>query len=201
MEQSLVKVDTAEDILPEYRGTPVADLLAYQNFGRPHPRYTEAALLIGMCMDHRLQLRIPSNFAHVLRCAGANLGKLEFDVSFSIAVGGVRSVCLIGHDGCRMVDLASKRRAFVSGLVDGAGWDRTRAEAHFDEHAPRHGFVDVVEFLYLEAQRLRDRYAGVIVAPFIYSPGDRSLRQITQASHAVAPVSATVALQGGEERR
>lgn len=201
MDVSRIKVDTAADILPQYRGTPVADLLDYHNLGAAHRRHTEADLLIGMCMDHRLQLRIPSGFAFVLRCAGANLGMLKFDVSFAIAVGGVRSVCLIGHDGCRMVDVASKREAFVSGLVENVGWDRHRAEEHFDEHSSRYGFGDIASFVWLEAQRLRRAYVGISVAPLVYSLDDRSLCQITDSRPSIATVHGTVETKGGEERR
>ncbi|MCH7993058.1 MAG: carbonic anhydrase [Planctomycetes bacterium] len=200
MEKSLIKMDTAADILPQYRGTPVADLLDYHNLGVQHRCYTDAELLIGMCMDHRLRLRIPSNFAYILRCAGANLAMLEFDVSFAIAVGGVRSVCLIGHDGCRMVDVASKREAFVSGLVDNVGWDRHRAEEHFEEHSSRYGIGDVASFVWLEAQRLRKAYAGISVAPLVFSLDDRRLYQITDSHPSIATAYRTVEKKGGEER-
>ena len=181
VELALVSVSGASDIFSEYHGTAIGDLLAYHNLGASHRRHTEAELVIGMCMDHRLHLRIPSNFAYVLRCAGANLGMLEFDVSFAIAIGHVRSVCLIGHDGCRIVDLASKQEAFVSGLVANGGWDRHRAEEHFARHASRYGFEDVVGFVWCEAKRLPDTYAGITVAPLVYSLDDRSLCQITDS--------------------
>ncbi len=193
-------VSDVSDILPEYRGTAVGDLLAYHNLGTPHRRHTKSDLLIGMCMDHRLQLRIPSDFAFVLRCAGANLGMLEFDVSFAIAVGGVRSVCLVGHDGCRMVDVPSRRESFVSGLVENAGWDRHRAEEHFDANASRYGFGDVASFVWLEAQRLRRAYVGITVAPLVYSLDDRSLCQIADSRLPIATVHVAVEGKGGEER-
>ncbi len=198
MTVTIVPVNDQSDILPVYHGTAVGDLLAYHNLGAPHRRHTETDLLIGMCMDHRLQLRIPANFAFVLRCAGANLGMLEFDLSFAIAVGGVRSVCLIGHNGCRMVDVASKREAFVTGLIDNAGWDREKAEKHFDSHSARYGFGDVVDFVWLEAQRLREMYPGITVAPLVYMLGDRSVRQIVEARQSFATAHQTVDEKGGE---
>ncbi len=181
MNLNSIPVCNEGDILPEYRGTPVWDLLAYHNLGAPHRHHTDARLLVGMCMDHRLQLEIPSNFAFVLRCAGANLRMLEFDVAFAIAVGGIRAVCLIGHDGCRMVDVASKREAFVCGLTDRAGWDRAKAEEHFDENSARCGFADVADSVWLEAKRLRETYAGITVAPLVYSLGNGNVRQIVDA--------------------
>lgn len=200
MEKSLIRLDAAADILPQYRGTPVADLLDYHNLGVPYRCHADAELLIGMCMDHRLRLRIPSNFAYILRCAGANLAMLEFDVSFAIAVGGVRSICLIGHDGCRMVDVASKREAFVSGLVDNAGWDRHRAEAHFARHASGYGLENVVDFVWYEAERLRSTYAGVTVAPLVYSLDDRRLFQIADSHRSIVTDHPTVEVERGEDR-
>ncbi len=199
-ELTLVPVGGVSDILPDYRGTPVGDLLAYHNLGTPHRRHTEPELLIGTCMDHRVQLRIPSGFAFVLRCAGANLGMLRFDVSFAIAVGGVRSVCLIGHEGCRMVDVASEREGFVAGLIDSAGWNREQAEEHFDTHSARYGFGDVADFVWLEAQRLRERYAGITVAPLVYSLCDQGVGQLVDAAQSIATAHRTVEVESREEQ-
>ncbi len=178
LDLTLIPVSDERDILPEYRGTDVGDLLAYHNLGMAHRKYVDAGLLIGKCMDHRFQLRIPANFAYVLRSAGANLSMVNFDISFAVAVAGVRNICVIGHDGCRMVDVIANREAFVTGLVEKAGWDRTRAEAHFDEHASGYSFEDVVDHIWLEAQRLRESYAGILIAPLVYSLDDHNLRQI-----------------------
>lgn len=175
-------VREAGDILPAYRGTPVGDLLAYHNLDAPHRRHVTPELLIGTCMDHRVHLRIPSDFAFVLRCAGANLEMLGFDISFAVGVAGIQTLCVIGHDECRMIDVASQRKIFVAGLVDNAGWSRREAEAHFDEHHPCYGFVDVAGFVWQEARRLENAYAGTRVAPLIYALDDRRLYQLVDAN-------------------
>ncbi len=51
-------------------------------------------------MDHRNRLRIPENFAYIMRSGGADFRGLEFQISFAIGVGGVRVIALIGHDHC-----------------------------------------------------------------------------------------------------
>ena len=61
---SLLPVNCWDGILPAYRTTPVAGLLAYHNLGTPHRRHDRAEFLIGMCMDNRVVLRIPDNFAY-----------------------------------------------------------------------------------------------------------------------------------------
>lgn len=178
---TLLAVRKWDDILPAYRNTPVGDLLAYHNLRRAHRTYERAELLIGMCMDHRNVLRVPDNFAYVLRAGGANLRRIEFKVSFAIAVGGVRAVCLIGHDHCGMVELRSRREAFVKGLVENAGWDRAAAEEHFEKHAGEFEISDAAEFVVTEARRLRDRYPRVMVVPLFYEVRGGVLYQLSEA--------------------
>src|SRR5437763_8105392 len=124
----LLPIATREDIPRQYRDTAIGLLLEYHNLDRAHDTYVSAQLLIGMCMDNRKKLQIPDNFAYILRAGGANLRYSEFKVSYAIAVGGVRSIALMGHNKCGMVNLISKREAFVKGLVENAGWDKEVAE-------------------------------------------------------------------------
>lgn len=169
------------DVPPEYRNTPIADLLAYHNLKVPHRRHVEAALLIGMCMDNRIVLRVPDNFAFILRAGGANFQRVEFKVSYAVAVGGVRAMCLIGHDQCGMVDLRARRQIFVDGLVGNGGWDRRDAELHFDKYAGVFEVVDPAQFVLSEARRLRKRYPAVRVAPLFYKIRDGLLYQVVES--------------------
>ena len=139
----------------------MGDLLRYHNLGRPRGPSARAELLIGMCMDHRTMLRLPDRFAFVLRSAGANLRWSEFMVSYAVAVGGVRAICLVGHDDCGMVNVAVRRDLFVSGLVCNAGWCAQAATEHFDELASLHEIGDAVEFVRAEAHRLREPAATI----------------------------------------
>jgi len=66
-----------EDIPQAYLHTPIADFIAFHNFNEPLPSYKRAELLIGMCMDNRKVLRIPDNFAYIIRTGGANLKRVE----------------------------------------------------------------------------------------------------------------------------
>jgi carbonic anhydrase len=170
----LIPIRTLEDIPPQWRDTPVGRLLEYQNLDRPFDRYDRAALLIGMCMDHRNQLRLPDQFAFVLRSGGGNLQPSDFKVSFAVAVGGVRAIALIGHTDCRMSDLASRRDEFVAGLVD-AGWEHDAAERHFVQSVPQFEIGDEIDFVLAESRRLRARYPAVSVAPLIYRVEDGRL--------------------------
>lgn len=171
-------VDSPQDILDRYRGTPVGLLLEYQNLQRPFDVHARASLLVGMCMDNRKMLRLPDNFAYVLRSGGANLRRLEFKVSFAIAVGGVGALALIGHDECGMVGLDTRRGQFIRGLVDRAGWTPHEAADHFDAHAPDFAIADAGVFVLEEARRLRRRYPGILVAPLFYLVREGRLCQV-----------------------
>jgi carbonic anhydrase len=170
----LVPVESYDDIPAGLRDTPVGKLLEYQNLGRPHDAYDTAEMLVGMCMDNRKQLRMPDNFAFILRAGGANMRPSEFKVSFAVAVGGVRHMALIGHTQCGMVNLMARQRQFVDGLVD-AGWDRTAAEDHFLHFSPIFEIGNEVDFVLSETKRLRLRYPKLMVVPMIYRVEDNRL--------------------------
>ncbi len=168
-------VTSQENIFPEYRGTPISLLLEYHNLNRDLDVHMQAQLLIGMCMDNRKHLRIPDNFAYIIRAGGANLRYSEFKVSYAVAVGGVRSIALIGHTQCGMVNLMSKKTTFIRGLVDNAGWEQEAAEDHFSRFAPMFEIGNEIDFVLSEAKRLRLRYPKMLVAPLIYRVEDNLL--------------------------
>ena len=180
MSERLLPVHKEADILAAYHATPVADLLAYQNLWKRSKAYTRAELVIGMCMDHRNILRIPDNFAYILRAGGANLRRIEFKLAYAVAVGGVRMLALIGHDQCGMVGLTQKREEFVRGLVEHGGWTPEAAKDYFDQNAPIFEITDAAEFIRSEAERLRGRFPRLTVAPLMYSVTEGVLYQIAE---------------------
>ncbi|MCX6833646.1 MAG: carbonic anhydrase [candidate division Zixibacteria bacterium] len=180
---ALLPVRTRQDILPAYRETPIGDLLANHNLRVPSPSYDRAQLIVGMCMDHRYALCLPDNFAYILRTGGVNLKRIEFKVSYAIAVGGVQHLCLIGHDNCGMVDLSSRRDLFVRGLVKFGGWTAQAAEEHFDQHAAEFEIGDVQTFTIAEARRIGLRYPRLVVAPLFYQIEEGMLYQLVEEEH------------------
>lgn len=177
---SLTSVKSREDIFPQYRDTSVGLLLEYHNLDREYETYTVAQLLVGMCMDHRKHLHIPDNFSYIIRAGGANLRHSEFKVSYAIAVGGVKNIALIGHNNCGMVNLATKKETFIEGLTKNAGWERERAEEHFNQFAPLFEIGNEVDFIVSETRRLKLRYPKVQVAPLMYNVEDNLLYQIEE---------------------
>jgi carbonic anhydrase len=171
----IISIPGPESIPPDYKDTPVGLLLEYHNFGRPLDIFTKAEMLIGMCMDNRKHLRIPDNFAFIIRTGGANLRYSEFKVSYAIAVGGIKAIALIGHTNCGMVNLMARREQFINGLVENAGWDREWAGEHFMHFAPMFEIGSEVDFVLSEAKRLRLRYPKILVVPLMYRVEDNRL--------------------------
>ncbi|MGM0408924.1 MAG: carbonic anhydrase [Bacteroidota bacterium] len=171
----IADIQTTEDIFPEYRQTPIGLLLEYHNLNRPIDTYSQAQLLIGTCMDNRIHLRLPENFAFIIRAGGANLRYSEFTVSYAVAVGNIQHIALIVHSNCGMVNLSSRKKQFVNGLVDKADWDKEWAEGHFNHLAPMFEIGNEIDFVLSEAKRLRVRYPKITVAPLFYRVEDNRL--------------------------
>ncbi len=171
----LKDIRKVEDIPSRMQDTPIGDLLAYHNLGAPFKEYTQARLLIGMCMDNRKQLRIPDRFAFIIRAGGSNLRYSEFKVSYAIAIGGVRHIALIAHTQCGMVNLASRRNVFVEGLVNNGGWTPERALEHFQNFAPLFEIDNELSFTQTEARRLNEKYPKVTTVPLLYKVEDNHL--------------------------
>jgi carbonic anhydrase len=179
---ALREVTSLDDILPAYRGTPIEWMLRYHNLGEPcPPTHGTPVLLVSMCMDHRKELRIPNEFAYILRSAGGNLRDSEFEVSYAVAVGGVATIALLAHTDCGMAHVGEKRDRFVNGLVTRAGWSRAEAEGHFEEAASRYEIGDAATFVVAESQRLRARYPKLLIAPFLYAVENDLLAQVVAA--------------------
>lgn len=174
----IIPVSYITDILPEYKDTPVGLLLEYHNLGRARGWSMSPQMLIGMCMDSRKALRIPNDFAFILRTAGANMRDNEFRISYAIGVGGIRTIVLIAHTDCGMARLGERREQFIHGLSDAAGWTEERATKHFEESAPKFGIRDEVEFVLKEADRLRAIYPRITIAPLLYRVEDDLLYQL-----------------------
>jgi len=178
---TLIESRRRDDILPEYRDTPIGDLLAWHNLGVPPRPYARPETLVVMCMDFRKRLSLPDNFAYVLRVGGANAAAVDPYVAFAVAVARVRAVAVIVHDDCAMAAVASRRGEFVSGLVANAGWDRAAAEAYVAARAAAMEIGEPAAFAAEQCRSLRDRYPGIVAAPLFYSVADGLLRQVREA--------------------
>ena len=176
----LISIDSTENIPEAYRETPIGLLLEYHNLERPFSSYSQAQLLIGMCMDNRKHLNIPDNFAFIIRAGGANLRASEFKVSYAIAVGGISYIALIGHNQCGMVNLVARKELFIQGLVERGGWNKEQAEEHFMNFAPLFEIGNEIDFVLSEAKRLRLKYPKVPVVPMLYKVENNRLYLLSE---------------------
>lgn len=176
----LISITTVNDIAAEYRETSIGLLLEYHNLDRDFENYSEAQLLVGMCMDNRKHLHMPDNFAFIIRSGGANLRYSEFKVSFAISVGGVKHIALIAHSNCGMVNLASQKDKFIEKLSENGGWTVEQAEEHFNNYAPMFEINNEIDFILSETNRLRQRYPKVQIAPMYYKLEDNLLYMIKE---------------------
>lgn len=175
---SIIAYNKKEDILLRYQNTPIEKLLQYHNLSEELEKYEAAELIIGMCMDNRKQLRLPDNFAYFIRTGGGNLRNSEFKVSFAIAIGDLKTLALIAHNNCGMVNLIDKKDKFIGGLVKNAGWSKKKAEDHFYTFAPLFEIENEIDFVISESQRLQTKYPTITVAPLFYKMEDGLLYQI-----------------------
>lgn len=178
--ERLIPIRSKKDIPSKYKDTPIGLLFEYHNFGRPTDEYTQAQLLVGMCMDNRKHLHVPDNFTYIIRTGAANLKYSEFKVSYAISLGEVRHIVLIGHDNCGMVDLVSRREKFIQGMVDGAGWNRKSAAAHFDKYVPIFEIGNEIDFVLSESERLKLKYPKIEILPLMYLLDDGLLYMIEE---------------------
>ena len=176
----LIAIKKINDIPDVYLNTPLALLLEYHNLNREFESYSNAQLLVGMCMDNRKHLHMPDNFAFIIRSGGANLRYSEFKVSFAVSVGGVKHIALIGHSNCGMVNLASNKDIFIEKLSENAGWTTEQAEEHFNNYAPMFEINNEIDFILSETVRLRLRYPKILIAPMFYKLEDNFLYLIKE---------------------
>lgn len=179
-DKRLKAVNSVSDIPKNLRGTPFGELLQYHNLGKPFRKYDKARLLACMCMDNRKQLRVPDNFAYILRTGGGNIRYSEFKISYAVGIGGVRHVAMVAHDNCGMSNLFSKREAFIKGLVKNAGWTRKRALDYFVTYAPLFEIGNELDFVIAEARRMNFKYPKVKVLPMYYRLADGKLYLIAK---------------------
>lgn len=177
----LLPINKKSDIPEQYQSTPIGLLLEYHNLERPFESYSSAQLLIGMCMDNRKHMHMPDNFSFIIRTGGANLRYSEFKVSFAIGVGHVKHIALIGHNHCGMVNLVSRKKEFIEGLIETAGWTKEQAEDQFMNFAPMFEIGNEIDFILSETVRLRKRYPKIQIAPMLYLVEDNRLYLIKES--------------------
>lgn len=177
---NLLAVNNIADIPVKYQNTSIGLLLEYHNLNRSFENYPSAKMLIGMCMDNRNNLKVPDNFAFVMRAGGANFQANEFHISYALAVAGLNEFALIGHSDCGMENLVARKSNFVNGLVEVAGLKKESAELKFARLAPKFEVHNAADFILCEVKRLRLEYPAITIAPLFYRVEDKKLYLIKE---------------------
>jgi len=184
MKQSITNnmaiVKDKPDIPEVYQNTPIERLILHHNMGFLPDSYQRAEMLVLMCMDSRQVLRLPRNFAFVVRNSGGSQNGVPFSISFAIAVGEIRHMAVIGHSDCMMVNLETRKKDFVQNLSERFKWERSEAEILFLNMCTQFGKRDAVGSVIAEVEFIRSQYPGVIVAPLFYSIEDHLLYLIEE---------------------
>ena len=178
--EKLIKVTEKKYIPKVYQNTPIGKLIEYHNFNESCEKVKLPEILIGTCMDNRIQIKIPQNFAYVIRTGGANLHNSDFYVSYALAVGKVKAIAIIVHNDCGMINLAGRKDIIVNGIVRATGWTQVHAKDYFNSFAPICEIVNEVTFAKSEVSRLRQLYPDILVAPLLYNVDDDLLYVISE---------------------
>ena len=171
----LTTINSAKEIPSKYQNSPISKLLEYHNFQKPLNASEKPELIIGTCIDNRIQLRIPRKFAFVVRAGGANMKYNEFKISYAIALGNIQHMVLIGHNQCGMSNLIERKDQFIQGLVKNAGWSIQQAEKQFNTESSESEIGNEVDFILQETNRLQKLYPKIIIVPMIYLVEDNRL--------------------------
>lgn len=173
-ENMLTPVWSKDDILDYYRHTAIEDLLLYHNLNYPFDSYNRAEMLVITCIDPRITLNLPYSFAYIIRNGGAKIDNVKFAVSFAVAVAKIKTIALIGHRDCRMLNVERHKACFVKGLEE-QGWKRHNAEKFFKKMQPVFGIKNVVRSLIDDAAKLRPWYPKALIVPLCYSEKEKKL--------------------------
>lgn len=161
------KMTDPEGIPPEWKGTPIEDLIAAHNFDKPIEPSESPRLLIVSCIEYRFSPQVPHSFAYVARKAGSRLIGEEFSLAYT-AAKGVKHIALIGHNDCGMTKVNQAKPLLIDALVD-QGWDKTAATLYVNANAPSHMIGDELESLEIEFKRLSELFRKVTIAPLFVS--------------------------------
>ena len=183
-DSGVLPIRSRSDIPIEWRDSPIETLIVSHNLGEEAGRFSKPELLLGMCMDFRMRIHVPENFAFVLRAAGGNFRSKRHKFYSSLAVSkGVAAIALVAHSDCAMAKVMGQREEFVTGLMTHGGWSRECAEEQFDRYAEKCHIGNERDFVLEEARRFRQLFPGIkLVVPLYYQVKDHQLYLLPEST-------------------
>lgn len=171
----MLLIDKLEKLPAEYLNTPIQKLIEYHNFNKPHEEYNQPKLLIGTCMDYRVNLKIPDKFAFIIRNGGASLRHNDFQIAFGLTVGGCEAIAVIGHTDCGMANLQQKQSTFVDKFVNKLNYEEKIAKDFFLTKSPENEIYNEIDFTKQQVSELSEKYPNIPVIGLIYEVKDNLL--------------------------
>ncbi|WP_189003314.1 carbonic anhydrase [Deinococcus roseus] len=144
-------------------------LLSSHNEKSDGPGFEGPQLAIVTCMDYRINLRLPKNFAFVLRTGGANTLPIEPYLAFSVARTGIHAVAIIGHTDCAM----QHPNPYVVEQLPAS----TDVKRDYRSQIASLAILDAPEYTRREAKRLAERL-GLPVIPLLYHVEDHKITRL-----------------------
>lgn len=177
---TLVPVTSPEDVLAAYRGTEIEDFLLAHNLNRPIATSGSATSLIMTCMDPRIDLHLPVNFAFVVRTAGAATEPVLSNIAFAVAMAGVTSISVMGHTDCAMTRVNDAKDAFAQTLTSRESVSAQDAGTLVKDLDETFKVDDPVASTWAAAEALADMFPSCLVAPLLYQVEDHAIVQISR---------------------
>jgi carbonic anhydrase len=155
--------------LKNIENTPFEKLLRYHNEKVKENKQHKAELIIGTCMDNRINLNLPEKFAYIIRTGGNVFKDSYFHIAYAIAIADIKHVAIIGHNDCGMVDLINKKEMFINGLSKNSGLSYETTEVFFNKEYKKAEIKNERENVLDECKKIKELFPGIYIAPFIYS--------------------------------
>lgn len=171
----MLSISSKKDIPIWLQNSPIAQLLMMHNLEIPQQITNSPEMLIVTCMDYRINLKIPDNFAFIIRTAGAHITNQTFPIAFALSTNTVKAIALIGHTDCKMVNITSRKKSFIDGITTALGWNKQKAEQLFNANAPHFAIEDEVMFIKQQTDHLRTIFTNTLIVPLLYNNNDHKL--------------------------
>lgn len=178
----IIAADSREDVLPDYRGTPIEAMLVSHNLKEVVDPPAAPELLIATCMDPRIDLHLPKQFAFVIRTAGANVDALMFNIAGAVALAPVRSIAIMGHSDCAMARIDQCRREFAATVGACSSLSDDEVAAMYTTGLDAFGFDDPAAQTLRQADALRRLFPQLLIAPLYYDVEDHRIYQLASTS-------------------
>lgn len=168
-DKKLISILKAADIPNNLISTPFEVLLQSHNLEHIYNSFEKPKLIILTCIDYRINLHLPENFAYIIRLAGANVDNSEFSLLFSLAYSGIKYVAVLHHTDCAMSKLQAIEDKIFAGLTKNLKMTSEKAKSYIKNNFPNYKLNNEILSATTTANKLTKSYSEVKFLPLIYN--------------------------------